>query len=108
MFDVTILGLKNKVLAIDMDGTLCTEERTFDRPLAKPLKSAKEALALLAENGNTIIIWTARGWEQYKVTKRWLDDHGFVYDQLLMGKPIIDYIIDDRARRFEGWSDVKI
>lgn len=108
LLDVSLLGLKNKVLAIDMDGTLCTEERTFDRPLAKPLPGAKEALATLAGNGNTIIIWTARGWEQYKTTKKWLDDHGFVHDQLLMGKPIIDFIIDDRARQFKAWVDVKI
>ncbi|MGH6690324.1 MAG: hypothetical protein ACREF4_06570 [Gammaproteobacteria bacterium] len=31
-----------------------------------------------------------------------LDDHGFKYTQILMGKPIANLIIDDCARRFEG------
>lgn len=105
----SFLNIKNKVLAIDIDGTLCTEEKTFERPLAKPIEKAKEALAILSKNGNTIILWTARGWEQYKVTKDWLDKNGFLYDQLLMGKPIVDYIIDDRARQFGGdWLHVEI
>ena len=100
--------LYNKVLAIDIDGTICTEERTFERPLAKPIDGAIDMLRKLKENGNVIILWTARGWEQYKITKKWLDDHGFNYDQLLMGKPIVDLFIDDRARQFTGWNNVKI
>ena len=64
-----------------------------------------EALKLLKKNNNIIILWTARGWEQYRVTKEWLDKHGFVYDQLVMGKPIVDLMIDDRARQFCGdWT----
>lgn len=104
IFTESLRNIKNKIIAIDIDGTLCTEERTFERPLAKPLPYAKEALELLKSNGNTIILWTSRGWEQYKITKAWLDKHGFVYDILLMGKPIVDIIIDDRARRFVGWD----
>ena len=104
IFTESLRNIKNKIIAIDIDGTLCTEERTFERPLAKPLPYAKEALELLKSNGNTIILWTSRGWEQYKITKAWLDKHGFMYDILLMGKPIVDIIIDDRARRFVGWD----
>ena len=107
-FTDSFLKLRNKTLAVDIDGTICTEERTFERPLAKPLPNAAEALRTLKANGNTIILWTGRGWEQFKVTKQWLDDNGMVYDQLLMGKPIVDIFIDDRARHFKGWSDVAI
>lgn len=103
-FTDSLSKLKNKVILIDIDGTICTEEKTFERPLAKPLPFAAEALRMLKENGNTIILWTARGWEQYKITKDWLDKHGFVYDQIIMGKPIVDIIIDDRARQFIGWD----
>jgi len=93
-----------KVLFIDMDGTLCTEEKTFERSLARPLPGAQAALQEFHNAGHTIVIWTARGWEQYKVTKQWLDSHGFVYHQLLMGKPIASVFIDDRARQFQGWD----
>ncbi len=97
-------GMKPKTLLIDMDGTLCTEERTFDRPLATPVPGAKERVNRWHAEGHTIVIWTARGWEQYKITFKWLNDHGVKFDQLLMGKPIVDAIIDDRAFRFEGWD----
>ena len=97
--------MKNKTIAIDIDGTICTEEKTFERPMAKPLKRAVDALRLLKNNNNIIILWTARGWEQYRMTKTWLEQHGFVYDQLVMGKPIVDLMIDDRAKQFCGdWT----
>ena len=97
--------VKNKTIAVDIDGTICSEERTFDRPLAVPLEGAVEALKLLKKNNNIVILWTARGWEQYKVTTKWLHDNNFEYDQLIMGKPIVDFFIDDRARQFKSWSE---
>lgn len=107
-FTASLRNLQNKVLAIDIDGTICTEERTFERPLAKPIPGAVDAIRLLKENNNTIIFWTARGWEQYKVTKVWLDENGFIYDQLIMGKPMVDHIIDDRARQFISWDNLHV
>ena len=92
------------VIFIDIDGTICTEERPFERPLAKPLPGAVRAVNGYVEAGHTVVLWTGRGWDQYRVTKRWLDEHGFKYAQLLMGKPIANLIIDDRARRFTGWD----
>lgn len=108
IFTDSFKEIKNKTIAVDIDGTICQELRTFDRPLAKPLPGAVEALDYLKKNGNVIILWTGRGWEQYAVTKHWLDAHHFSYDQILMGKPVVDYIIDDRARQFCGWETVKI
>lgn len=94
----------NKVVFVDLDGTLCSEEKTFERPLARPLLGARKALERMRRDGHTIVIWTARGWEQYRMSKDWLDRHGFSYDQILMGKPVADVFIDDRAQRFEGWK----
>lgn len=92
------------VILIDIDGTICTEESPFDRPLAKPLPGALERVNSFVDAGHVVVFWTGRGWDQYRVTKKWLDDHGFRYAQLLMGKPIANLVIDDRARRFEGWD----
>lgn len=90
---------------VDLDGVLCTEERTFERPLAEPIAGAREALRKLRDAGHTVIIYTARGWPEYRVAKRWLDDHGFVYDALHMGKPVADVWIDDRVIRFTDWDE---
>ena len=96
-----------KTIMVDLDGVICSEERTFERPLAKPIEGAKEALQALHEAGNTIVVYTARGWAEYRVAKQWLDDHGMAYDALHMGKPIGDVWIDDRAIRFNNWKDVR-
>ena len=95
-----------KTIMIDLDGVLCTEERTFERPLAEPLAGAIEAVRGLRAAGHTVIVYTARNWPEYRVTKKWLDDHGFEYDGLHMGKPVADIWIDDRAVRFTNWKDV--
>jgi histidinol phosphatase-like enzyme len=92
------------VIFIDIDGTICTEESPFDRPLAKPLPGAVEAVNRYVEAGHVVVLWTGRGWDQYRVTETWLAKHGFKYSQLLMGKPIANLIIDDRARQFAGWD----
>lgn len=94
-----------KTIMIDLDGVICTEERTFDRPLAKPLDGAKEAIEKLKAAGHTIVIYTARGWAEFRYTKQWLVDHGIPHDGLHMGKPIADVWIDDRAIRFTSWDD---
>ena len=94
-----------KTIMIDLDGVLATEERTFDRPCAKPLAGARAALQRIHDAGHTIIIYTARGWAEYLYTKEWLDQNGFVYDGLHMGKPIGDVWIDDRAIRHENWPE---
>jgi uncharacterized HAD superfamily protein len=95
---------KNKVILIDIDGTICSEEKTFERSLAVPIEGSVREINKLFDDGNTIILWTARGWEQFKMTKVWLEENGYKFDQLLMGKPIVDLIIDDRCLKFEGWN----
>ncbi len=94
-----------KTIMVDLDGVICTEERTFERPLAQPIDGAREALQRLRAAGHTIVIYTARGWAEYKVAKQWLDDHGMAYDAIQMGKPIADVWIDDRALHFSNWAD---
>jgi hypothetical protein len=90
-------------LLIDMDGVICTEEKTFERALAKPMPGAREALALLKREGHQLVIYTARSWSELALTKKWLADHEIEYDGLHMGKPVADRIVDDRAIPFNGW-----
>lgn len=96
--------MNKKTIIIDIDGTICTEEKTFEKCLAKPFDKAREKINEWYEN-NIIIFWTARGWEQFKITEHWLKENGFKYHQLIMGKPIYDLFIDDRSK-FPNWDEL--
>ena len=93
-------------LIIDLDGTICSEEKQFSRALARPLEGAVNSLQILKSRGHTIIIYSARTWAEYEVTFEWLKEHGIPFDQLILGKPQGDYWIDDRALGFESWTKI--
>jgi hypothetical protein len=95
------------VIGVDLDGVICSEEKTFEKPLATVEPGAAEFMKAARLSGHTIVIWTARGWEQYKATLFWLQSNGIDFDQLVMGKPIFDVFIDDRAVSHKSW-DVSI
>jgi len=95
-------------LIVDLDGTICTEEKTFSRSLAKPISGAKKTLEQFKEQGYTIIIYSARTWNEFEMTTEWLINNKIPYDQLILGKPIGDFWIDDRALNFKSWKQIKI
>lgn len=95
-------------IIIDMDGTICSEERTYSRCLAKPKTNAVETINEMYDAGHTIIIYSARTWVEYEMTVDWLSKNGVKYHQLMMGKPIGDVWIDDRALQFkDNWEEIR-
>ena len=92
------------VIFIDIDGTVCPEGDLSQRLLQEPFPGAVETVNGYIAAGHTVVFWTARGWHEYLQTKKWLDENGFKYSQLIMGKPITNLFIDDRARQFVGWD----
>lgn len=90
-----------------MDGTICTEMRQFSRCLAEPKADAVQTINELYDAGNTIIIYSARTWVEYEMTVDWLKRYGVKYHQLVMGKPIGDIWIDDRAiTAKDNWKEI--
>lgn len=92
-------------LIIDLDGTICTEERQYSRSLARPLPDSIESIKRLKTEGHTIIIYSARMWAEYEMTVDWLKRNNVPYDQLILGKPQGDFWIDDRAVRHVNWKE---
>jgi hypothetical protein len=93
-------------LIIDLDGTICTEEKMFSRSLAQPIANAVESVNYLYDSGHIIIIYSARLWIEFEMTTHWLKTNGVKYHQLVMGKPQGDFWIDDRAIEFDNWQKV--
>jgi histidinol phosphatase-like enzyme len=86
-----------KIFVFDLDGTICSEKPTFEKSLAEPIYGIITKINKLFDEGNHIIIYSARGWQEYNMTKYWLDSNSVKYHQLICGKPIYDYWIDDRS-----------
>lgn len=85
---------------VDLDNTLCrTEQSNYLN--SKPIIERIEYFNSLKKQGNTIVIWTARGSrsgiDYQELTKQQLYDWNVSYDTLLMNKPDYDVYYDDKS-----------
>lgn len=96
-----------KTLRIDIDGVIFEELPTFERSLAMPLEGYK-TINRLKDLGYTIVLETARGWSEYRMTVDQLARYNIRYDQLIMGKYPADFAIDDRAIKFNSWKELEL
>lgn len=106
-------------IVVDLDGTICPIRKSPQTYAdLEPLPGAAERLRELRAAGFYIILQTARNMATQesnlgrvmknigKVTLDWLDRHGIEYDEIYFGKPNADLYIDDRAFRFQSWSEI--
>lgn len=91
-------------IAIDLEGTILEEKDERERAGATPLVRAVEAVNALYQMGHTIIIYTARTYRELELTLGQLKQYGIKYHHLVLGKPVADIFIDDRAISFTDWS----
>ena len=101
-------GVKNYL--VDIDGTI-TEDVPNEEPermaTCKPFPDALATLNKWYDEGHIICFFTSRTEEHREVTENWLNEHGFNYHSLLMGKPrggnyhwIDNHLV--RATRYKG------
>ncbi len=106
---------KLKTIAFDLDDVICYRPNGYEHlgpnkyDYCEPDQSVIDLVNSLYEEGNKIVIYTARGMSQYKGnvtliyselysrTIKQLDNWGLKYDQLVMGKIHYDVLIDDKA-----------
>ena len=89
------------IYRVDIDGTLCN--KTFGKyEDATPIVRHIHKINKLYDEGNKIILWTARGvlkgkdWREF--TKRQVEEWGVKYHEILFDKPHFDVLFDDKAR----------
>jgi len=99
----------------DIDGTLCRKIEGSDYVDSEPIAERIDIVNYLYEEGNTIIMQTARGMgrhennpqkaiEQfYALTAEQLKSWGVKYHMLFLGKPAGDIYIDDKGIRDEDF-----
>ena len=107
-------------ICFDLDNTLCENKKDgekYEDVLPKP--GAIQYLNELRNNGHYIVIFTARNMlthnnnlgkiiaNQAPIVIDWLKKYNIPYDELLFGKPLADYYIDDKAIRFTDFKTLK-
>lgn len=101
-------GVKNYL--IDIDGTI-TDDVPNEEPermgTCEPYKDALKIINKWYDEGHIITFFTSRTEEHREITEKWLDDNGFKYHGLLVGKPrggnyhwIDNHIV--RATQYKG------
>ncbi|TNF50347.1 MAG: phosphoheptose isomerase [Bacteroidetes bacterium] len=95
---------------IDIDGTVCDDipnEEPERMSTAALFPDALDTINKWYDEGHVITFFTSRVEEHREVTEKWLNENGFRYHGLLMGKPrggnyhwIDNHIV--RATRYDG------
>lgn len=106
---------KLKTIAFDLDDVICYRPKEYEHlgpnkyDYCEPDQSVIDLVNFLYEDGNKIVIYTARGMSQYNgnvalvyselysKTIQQLNNWGLKYDQLIMGKIHYDLLVDDKA-----------
>src|SRR5210317_1838782 len=105
-----VLADNRKNYLIDIDGTICDDipnEEPERMATAEHFPDALETLNRWYEEGHIIYFFTSRTEEHPAVTEKWLNERGFKYHGMLMGKPrggnyhwIDNHLV--KATRYEG------
>ena len=98
------------VYCIDIDGTLCEQAKSVEEyGRSNPYPDRIRKVNGIFEEGHTVILFTGRHWNHLHVTLKQLSEWGVKYHTLMMGKPVADIYVDDRAIDdidfFEGMRD---
>ena len=96
LFDI-LKNPRDKLIAIDLDGTLCKGEFWGDTE-PEPYKDRINYFNSLYKKGAHIIIYTARQPKWMPETQTWLDKHRVMYHGIAMMRKIgADIYIDDKV-----------
>ena len=85
-----ILPSDVKNYLIDIDGTICDDipnEEPERMATAKLFPDALKTLNKWYDQGHVICFFTSRTEDHRQVTESWLNENGFKYHSLVMGKP---------------------
>lgn len=88
--NLTAKSTAKRNFLIDLDGTVCDDisnEHSEKFLTAKAKEKCAEKLNKLKEQGHSITFFTSRKKEHETVTRKWLHDNKFHYDEIIFDKP---------------------
>lgn len=89
-----------KKFVFDIDGVIAQKNAGLQYDGAEPNWPMIEVINKLYDNGNEIVLFTARGFKTgidwTDVTKKQMQNWGVKHHQLMFGKPDADFYIDDK------------
>ena len=97
---------EDKIYCVDIDGVLC-DDRLGDYEHSEPNYEVIQRVNRMYQDGHIIKIFTGRGsatgidWREFTV--RQLESWGVKYHELILGKPVADVFIDDKAVNVCDW-----
>jgi transketolase len=98
---LTIEPKEKYVIYIDIDNTICfTNGNDYEN--SSPNTNAITNVNKIKQNGHRVVLWTARGGTRqdtdfFRMTMDQLQNWGVKFDELRMGKPSYDILIDDKT-----------
>jgi uncharacterized HAD superfamily protein len=94
--------MKKLKIAVDIDGTVLTQgSPQKDYVDADLIPEMLPIINNLYNQGHEIYFFTARHFKYFVMTKKVLDNFGFLYHGLIMNKPSVDLYIDDKGFRMD-------
>ena len=78
--------MKHKIIAVDFDGTLCTNCYPY---IGDPNLLLFEYLKTQKEHGSKIILWTCRSKKLLEEAVTWCEEHGLTFDAVNENLPEI-------------------
>ena len=110
--------IQKKKICLDIDGVICKVRKDNNYKFTKPIKKNIKFINKIPRDKYKIILFTSRFMGRtndskkkaiqigYKFTKKQLKKWQLEYDQLIMGKPSYDLIVDDKSLFFKtNWIE---
>ena len=107
-----------KTICFDIDGTICQQTKG-DYENATPFEAARKFVNQLYDEGFEIVFFTGRFMgrhegnvekvyaQGYELTLRQLNEWGFKFHKLYLGKPAHHILVDDKALFFKpDWEKI--
>lgn len=95
----------NKIIAVDFDGTLCTNAYPLN---GEPIRPTIDRLLTEQKNGAKLILWTCRVEEYLQQAIEWCKAQGITFDTINDNLPELQKEFGNNTRKIaatEYWDD---